>query len=370
MMGRKQIIVDLMLGCVLLVAGCRREPVPDAGGDAIRFSFGPELTGSEAPATKFGVLKNDFNDDFDRENGEAIMVYARRNNNTSLVFFGDAVTKQGGKWTYDGIRYWSWSASGDYYDFLALYKPSSPVVFPNVSLINTSTSPLGISLAYDASKPFDLMFAGTRRNYGDNNRQGAVNLTFQRMLSAVGIKVKNISTTGTLSLKSYHFVNIISSGLASVSAESDAQDNFPVVAWSNPSRTNAEICGVTFPTAVSIPTNGTYPDPDSAFNNYDLMVPQSHEEALGTDGYPALVIEYTLGDATQTVKATVRLKDIPKAGTSTPITRWDRGVRYLYEIAIDLDGGVQVQLTIAPWDEIEAETPGLLVPPDWKTPTP
>lgn len=369
MMGRKQIIVGLILGCVLLVSGCRREPVPDAGVDVIRFSVGPEMTGFEGPATKFGTPKNDFDSDFDSENGEAVMVYARRNNYTSLVFFGDAVTKQDGKWTYDGAKYWNWNASGDYYDFLAIYKPSSPAI-PAISLVNTSTNPLGLSLSYDASSPFDLMFAGTRRNYDDANRLGAVSLSFHHMLSAVGVKVKNISAIGTLSLKSYHFVNIISSSKASVSAESDAQGNFPVVAWTNPSRSNAEVCGVSFPTAESIPAGEIYPDPALAFNNYDLMVPQSHEETFGTNGYPALVIEYALGDAPQTIKVPVSLKDISETGSSTPITRWDRGVKYLYEISIDLDGGVQVELTIAPWDEIEAETPGLLVPPDWKTPTP
>jgi hypothetical protein len=61
------------------------------------------------------------------------------------------------------------------------------------------------------------------------------------------------------------------------------------------------------------------------------------------------------------------LKDIQKGTesdlTNDYLTQWERGKKYVYTIKLDLDGGVIVTVTTTPWDaEIEAETPGLLLP--------
>lgn len=344
-----------------MVSGCRREPLPDTGDGEIRFSA-VSLTVKEEPATKFGTMKEDFSAAFATD--EAVVVYGRRNTiRTPLVFSGDTVSWNGTAWRYDNPRYWSWKEEGDYYDFLAFYMPPA-YAGSSLILTNSTTAPLAISVYYDvADHQYDLMLAGKRRKSTDESRLSTVPLVFHRMLCAVGVKVKNISTTGDLYLDGYHFVNLISYAKASVTADDD-----PAFAWSNPSRTGASVGGTTLTSRTKVEKTATYSFITSG--GYDLMIPQDHNEHLGTDSYPSLVIQYAISDTAPIVEATVPLKNIPVKGSTALISEWNRAVKYVYEIEMDLDGGVQVELTITPWDEIEAETPGLLIPPDWNAPTP
>ena len=97
---------------------------------------------------------------------------------------------------------------------------------------------------------------------------------------------------------------------------------------------------------------------------YDLMIPQTHSEKIGENGWPALVLEYTPSGGVGTT-AQVLLKDIytdPDQGVPTLISSWERGMKYVYFVKLALDGGVQVHVTTSAWDPVEAETPGLLLP--------
>lgn len=358
-MDRTQIIAGLLLGCTLMVSGCRREPLPDTGDGEIRFSA-VSLTAGEEPATKsFGSMKENFDADFVAN--ESIMVYGRRNNTRNpLVFYGEPISRNGSTWGYSSPKYWSWKEEEDYYDFLAFYKP--PTYDPSLILTNDETVPLALSTYYDVTAhQYDLMLAGKRRKFTDESRLSTVPLVFHRMLCAVGIKVKNISSTEDLYLVGYNFVNLITYGKAMVTAGDD-----PTYAWSNLSRSAAPAGGTTLASRATVEKTQTY-----SFMNlgYDLMIPQDHNEHLGTDSYPSLVIRYALSATAETVEVAIPLKDIPVKGSTALISNWDWGVKYEYEIAMNLDGGVQVELTITPWDEIEAETPGLLIPPDWNAPT-
>lgn len=361
-MDKTRIIAGLLLGCTLMVSGCRREPLPDTGDGEIRFSA-VSLTAREEPATKsFGSMKENFDTPF--VNGESIMVYGRRNNIWNpLVFDGDAVLWDGTTWGYGSPKYWSWEKEEDYYDFLAIYMPPMPSNYsPPLILTNSTTSPLALSAYYDMTvHQYDLMLAGKRRKFTDESRLSTVPLVFQRMLCAVGVKVKNISTTGNLYLDGYGFVNLLTYAKATVTAGDD-----PAYAWSNPSRSAAYVGGTTLASRTLVAKNAAYSFIDQG---YDLMIPQDHNEHLGTDSYPSLVIKYAISESAPTVEATVPLKNIPVKGSTALISEWTWGVKYIYEIEMDLDGGVQVELTITPWDEIEAETPGLLIPPDWNAPT-
>lgn len=358
-MDRTQIIAGLLLGCTLMVSGCRREPLPDTGDGEIRFAA-ISLTAREEPATKsFGSMKENFDADFVAN--ESIMVYGRRNNTKNpLVFYGEPISRNGSTWGYSSPKYWSWKEEEDYYDFLAFYKP--PTYDPSLILTNDETVPLALSTYYDVTAhQYDLMLAGKRRKFTDESRLSTVPLVFHRMLCAVGVKVKNISSTEDLYLVGYNFVNLITYGKAMVTAGDD-----PTYAWSNLSRSAAPVGGTTLASRATVEKTQTY-----SFMNlgYDLMIPQEHNEHLGTDSYPSLVIKYAVSPTAEAVEVAVPLKDIPVKGSTELIPYWDWGVKYEYEIAMNLDGGVQVELTITPWDEIEAETPGLLIPPDWNAPT-
>ncbi len=330
-----------------------------AGGDgAIRFSAGPALTVQEAPATKFGAMKEGFT-----TAGETVRVYTRRNTDGSPVFNGDAVTWDGSAWSYDNIRYWNWTSSSDYYDFLAVYQPAGMAISPT---FDNAAIPLRLSASYNAAAAqYDLMLAGTRRKYEDENHLSPVSLEFRHMLSAVTFKLTNLSNATQVRLDGYHFENIVTQGTASVSADYDSEGN-PAFAWSETSRQATPTGGSVSASAAELSgripwTVGT--NRTKTVDLYDLMIPQSHEGKIGADGYPVLVVDYTpIGFSPG--HAEILLKDIPVTGGTTPITGWEAGTKYCYEINIDPDAGAKVRVIVMPWDDVQAETPGLLLPPD------
>ena len=58
--------------------------------------------------------------------------------------------------------------------------------------------------------------------------------------------------------------------------------------------------------------------------------------------------------------ANILLKDV-KRQDNTSITSWEPGVKYNYFVSMRLDGGVLVSIVTTAWDEVEAQTPGLLI---------
>jgi hypothetical protein len=94
------------------------------------------------------------------------------------------------------------------------------------------------------------------------------------------------------------------------------------------------------------------------------MIPQSLDQAAaagsGDAHKPKLLLTYKPGSGASKT-ATITLKDVPKADT-TPLTSWEIGHKYTYFISMRLDGGLLVSISTTAWDDVEAETPGLLIP--------
>lgn len=354
-MDKKRIIGALFLGCILAFPGCRKESLPNDG--EIRFSVGPMQTSTEKPATKFGTLEDALN-----TNG-TIFIYGRRATSVSksLVFDGTAITwdNDNGVWSYGDPKYWNWEA-GVNYDFLAVYQPTGIIVSTDC---DDTSEPMSLSVTYNAAtSQYDLMFAGKRRSYNDDGRLSTVPLEFHHMLCAVELVATNLSPSTSVRLNGYHFVNIISRGTAKVTASYDSNGR-PSFAWTDPTRTAASVGGT------DTPWDFTETSSTHNYGYFDLMIPQDHGE-LGFSGYPSLSVEYKVLkdnvpiESIPVTQVLVPLKDIPVKASSNLISKWEAGTKYCYEISIDPNGGVQIQLIITPWDKVNAETPGLLLPPD------
>lgn len=359
-MDRKRIIIGVALGCILILSGCRREVLPDEGGNLIRFSMGAALTSQTEPATKFGDMKE--GESF--ASGDEVLVYGRRNTDDN-VFDGVTVTRNDSGWSYAIPQYWNWASSTDYYDFLAVYSPSGVSLQTNY---DGASDPLELKVMYNvASAQYDLMLAGKRRNYNDGeNRLERVSLNFKHMLCAVKVNVTNGSSARTFILKGYHFENLVVTGTALVTATYDAQGN-PAFAWDEKSRLGMSVGGgKVYDSNGKLGQEIGFEDSNKFyyFDGWDLMIPQNHNEKFGSS-YPALVVDYTLpGDNPTDIHARVLLKDVLTDAGVPAIPSWEVGKRYCYEITISLDGGVQVRVTTTDWENVAAETPGLLIPPD------
>lgn len=350
-MDRRRIIGGLILGCILILSGCRREALPEAGDNAIRFSMGASLISQSGPATKYGELKGDF------ASGDQVFVFGRRNTDNHPVFDGVIVSMADAGWNYTTPRYWNWAANTDYYDFLAMY-PTYSTTAPSCDF---DADPLTLSVSYNASvsPQYDLMLAGKRRTYSsDADRLGKVSLTFTHMLCAVQVKVRNGSTDDSFWLQGCHFENLVVTGVAAASFDALGA---PSLTWDERSRLTTQVGGGD----VGTPGERREIKTDSTNNSFtfgqDLMIPQNHSEKIGSN-YPTLVVDYAVSATSPLLHARIQLKDVLTNTNAPAIPTWEMGKKYLYDIVFSLDGGVQVRVTTTNWNEVAAETPGILIP--------
>ena len=207
----------------------------------------------------------------------------------------------------------------------------------------------------------DLLMAGTRRT-GANaaTRTDKVPLTFQHMLSAVKVVVTNDSESASLTLNSIKFDNLIHTANAKVTIDATGQPEF---SWIDTQRKSDK---------VTVYTNSSDPDLDAGDSYdlaaYDLLIPADLTVAIDgslnpdSSKLPHLIVNFTPDGGSATEREIV-LTDIQKSRYSSddPLLEWEPGRKYIYNISIRLDGGVRVTVITTEWEDIAAETPGLLI---------
>ena len=338
MLNRVTFILAAVALILSLLAGCAKTYDPAARSE-IRFVAGSALLRDDATKAS-ATLKTSFG------NGDYFKVFARRNNvSSSPVFTGETVsTTDGSSWSYSPERFWCWNSLADYYDFVAVYSQGT------VSVMDISGN-IAVKASYSVGTDnFDLMMATVRRLGTDQDCYEPVRITFRHVLSAVQVNIDNVSKNASLTLDDYHFENLISSADAKVAVNPSGDGEY---SWINTSSSSSAIGGETPGTPVTVNAESRRD------GDVELFVPQALDEAAGTGGKPKLVLHYTpYGGAQQTVE--IELYTIKK-GDKTPITSWEMGVKYTYNIQIRIGGGVQVTLITTDWDEQEASTPGILI---------
>ena len=342
--------ITAAIASALLSAGCAKTYDPAPERNAIRFEAGSMLLNDDA--TKAG-LKNEFteNDNF------AVFGNRMISNVQSTVFGGtNGVTVtygyDGGAsptlvWTYSPERFWYWESTGDYYDFVAMSPSGKGSVKMGIP------GNLAVSTHFDISSDnYDLMGAAFRRRGNVSNPSSTVPLNFVHLTSAVRINIINNSETQSVTIDSYCFRNLMVVGDTKVTLDLMGSAAY---SWINTERNTSDVRQTTVDESLDAG--------DSYAGDYDFMVPQRLDQAVGSGGLeanmPKLFLYYTM-DSVQH-GAEISLKDICPRGDDTPITSWERGVKYTYEISMRLDGGVLVNVVTTDWDTVEAETPGLLI---------
>ena len=338
------------------MGGCARVAVPEPDGtNVIGFNPGTMLLSDEAP-TKSADFKND-----GFAVGDKIAVFGRRhgNNVSTDVFNGTLVEKtSASEWEYSPLKAWYWLTEGDYYDFLGVYPSGKGTVRMDIP------GNLAIETHYSISQSnYDLMYALYRRHYNSEaDRRSAVPLVFRHTLSAVRIIFDNDSNDQDITINSYHFTHMIIS--ADAKATMDGIGN-PEVTWVNSIRNANAIRQVT-PEAVI--TGKNHSGEHRYTGGYDFFIPTaldatSNGIADNEEHMPHLVITYTPAGKPDT-QASLLLKNItrnPMNGDNTPVEVWEPGVRYTYHLSIRMDGGVQIFIVTTDWEDIMAETPGIMI---------
>ncbi len=349
-----------VFAAVLMTVGCKREPATVTDGAEISF----EACAVQLEETK-SVASLDHRTGFDLN--DEMSVYAWHSKESTKVFDNQTVTCPAvytDKWTYSPKKKWRWQ-DDDYYDFLAVTKKVGGVALAPASVTSlapTSSSPFSISVPYDArTEHYDLMMAGTRRRVTDVDPSAVVPMNFKHMLSAVRVVFYRDAGSQSFVVTSYRFRDLVVA--ANIIWGWDETDKVCKVRLDNTEHTHLKQFG--FDREAEEPwlnadlflntINSTY---NPGF--YDLLIPQN----LDSEDPPSLVV--TFHDNTYLAwnlyePDPIPLKDIKIKNTDTPITAWEPGKVYTYEVHILLNGGVLVNVITTEWDEIEAFTPGLMI---------
>lgn len=334
----------------LVISGCAMRldsPVQDEA--PIGFSAESALLRDDA--TKAGSPKVYFRAD------DRFYVYGTktRQGNRYTVFCGDAVgTLNGTSWDYTPHRFWDFTCSS--YDFLAIAGPDgNQSIFCNPA---DAAGTLSAQVSYDPTvAQYDLMAAAARRRL-ESQTTTPVHFQFAHLLSAVCVVVFNDSPEMSITLNSYRFQNLCTQGRSLVE---QSGDNVAISSeWLSPGYNTNRVLGSA--PGATLPAGTRFPEAGSPYVT-DLMIPQ--EFGLNLSYIPRLVLNYQYreeGESEDTViETSVRLEEIYIKGSDELITRWLPGVRYIYEIHIRMGGGVRVNVRVAPWEEVQAETPGITI---------
>ncbi len=354
---------------------CSRTAYPgdtDTGG-AITFHAGIEQVHGNA-STKALNTNTSFS------SGDKFVVFGRRTGegrNTRIFYKDDApdpsgnyqsvtVTRGASDWTYSPISYWYWVNDSNFYDFIAVHPYTAPAErmmedgedIPGYMAVKSQYT-LG-------THTHDLLMAATRRLGHVADRTAPVNLEFNHMLCAVKVVVTNESAETSISLSSVSVNNIIQSAYAKMTIDAGGE---PEYYWIDSQRTDASISLFTgseeLEAGESYATEFHLLIPGDLTHTIDgSLAPEEGETDYETKlaAYENKVPHLNIG-FTAISTPPILLKDIQRSkyGTDDPISIWEPGIRYTYYIGVRLDGGVIIRVVTTEWEDIEAETPGLLI---------
>lgn len=384
MLNRIIRIAATTLGALLLLAGCARTSFDPAPGGEISFSAGSALLRDDA--TKSGTPKDSFDQTSDAvgaASADKFFVWGAKTISASkyTVFDGDAVTlKNLGSdtsvgnpyddvWTYSPARFWDSNASQ--YDFMAISGPAS------ASAVTCSPDEPGRMEALvtyspiDPSGQTDILAAFYQRS---PVTPAAVHFNFTHILSAVSVVIVNDSPTLPITLNSYRFKFIATTGTGRVRQNGASLATMNTDNWISLGGYSSDLILGSEPATPAIlvkPSDADYEDPadpaNPKYNFYptstvtDLMIPQDlHPE---NPPFPQLVISYSYNDGEdRNVVTSIPLHEIKVRGSEDDyITEWKPGRKYNYEIHIRIGGGIYITVTTTDWEVVNAETPGLAI---------
>jgi len=357
MHSRIQHIVLSLATTALLSGGCVHPDVPAQDGAEIRFSAGAVQLEDDTRSVTTLDQRTSF------EPADQISVYAWHLQESAKIFDAQTVTcpnPANGIWSYSQKKKWRWQ-DNDYYDFLAVPKTVGGVTVPVsgvTSVPPTTSSSFSLSVPYDArTDDYDLLMAGTRRRVTDVDPSAVVELNFQHILSAVRVLFYRDSGSQKFVITSFRFKDLIVA--ANLIWGWDESAKKCLLRLDNTEHTHQELFGEDRNSAAPWLETAKFVD---LYNPgfYDLLIPQN----LDTDDAPSLVIKLRddVNNAWNLYEPEpIPLKDITIKGTDTPITRWEPGHVYTYEVHILLNGGVLVNVITTQWEDIDAYTPGLML---------
>ena len=328
-----------------LLWGCFGEygPTPTTG-DVIRFRAGADALFDDNTRTATLLTSESVVQSF--------RVFSLLNNNASNpVFDNTLVVYHAPGWECSETKHWAWAQNEDWYDFIAVAPDTA-----GASRLVGAPGRLTVTTDYDVtSDNHDLMVAGYVRT-GEtplDQRTLPVPLAFKHMLSAVKVDFINISGSGSFTLNSYCFKNVVNVATLKATFTAANRESF---LWINAESSSSAVRAENPPAGTHNPVS---PGDTLVGAGFNLFIPQRLDESVND---PVLEITYTPSGAAEPTTVPVPLPGIKSVFDDSPINEWELGVKYTYEIRLRLDGGVEVRVKTVDWDKQVYETPGIMIP--------
>ena len=297
-------------------AGCRQEPLPEAG-DAIRFSVSNAVLSAETKADRVDDITN-----------ETVILYGSMAGATDPVFNGTELnySAETEKWAYSPLKYWVQNGT---YDFRAI----CPSTYPSGITVTGSSSEIKVS-NFSMGNSFDLMVAAktgvtSADPAGTGDSFAAVPLAFKHACAAVRFLFQD--GTNDYYIKSFTLSGITTSGTMTYSGADTA-----LPTWGDLGTT-----AYSWPGTSSWEVPATYGE--TGLEGWYFVVPQT----LGDTA--TLRFTYKVGaNGNQDLPVTIPLKYVNTEDATKNVTSWDRANAYTYKIQIQANA-IEFSVTFDNW---------------------
>ena len=299
------------------LAGCGREPLPQAG-NTIRFSVAADYglsVGTKAELVDLAGMQGG--------TLGAIKLYGSMAGVTTPVFDGASLSYADSKWSYGSVKYW---IQNGVYDFRAVFLSTTASV--------TAGSSAEVKVNYSmASDNYDLMVAS--KTAVSANTQAAsgnpdVELAFQHACTAVRFLFKESDNNNDYYLKSMTLQGVNTSGTMTYNS---------TLAWSDYGTTAASLWSDSWKIAPTATEEYTGPG-----DGWHILPPQTSLDNA------KLVVTYTVGnaDGAQILPVTIPLKYVDATDSGKSVTSWDRAKTYTYKIELQANA-IEFTVTKVDW---------------------
>lgn len=260
---------------------------------------------------------------------------------------GEDVALSGGKWSTDIVHYWP--ELGNKLAFAA-YSPAAASAHGTFAQTQTGLTITGFSTQADVANQYDLMYTPRVVDLDKNNAGTDVPLAFKHALTSVVFKATKTDADAT-----YKIISLTVNG--KVSTTGDFNQNIPnpedldgTATWT-PAAATDKTYSILSGKNIDVAQAGTYltgvESADGASTAL-LLIPQ------GVDANTTVTITYTktAGGSSSDATATIKLNDFVD-GTSTPVTTWVMGNRYIYNITFGANKPIYFDPSVAAdWNDV------------------
>ena len=260
---------------------------------------------------------------------------------------GEDVALIGGNWSTTPVHYWP--ELGNKLAFAA-YSPAAASAHGTFAQTQTGLTITGFSTRDNVTEQYDLMYTPRVIDLDKNSAGTPVPMVFKHALTSVVFKATKTDADATYTIKS-----LTVNGLVSTTGDFNQNILTPAgtdgtATWKNLATATDKTYSILTSKTIDVAqagTNLTGAGSTAGANTALLLIPQ------GVDANTTVTITYTkkTGSNTLDASATIELVNFLD-GTSAPVTTWEVGNRYIYNIIFGANKPIYFAPSVTDWNDV------------------